>query len=87
LAARGAAWAWALFAVTLGARLAVAVGSAAGVLGDPQWRRDIFLLPVRDLIAPVVWGLSFFGSKILWRGDWFHLKDGRLTAVSRAAGR
>jgi ceramide glucosyltransferase len=81
-AARGAAWAWALLAVTLGARLAVAV-AAAGVLSDPQWRRDIFLLPLRDLIAPVVWGLSFIGNKILWRGDWFYLKDGRLTAVSR----
>ncbi len=85
LAARGAAWAWALFVVTVGARLAVAVWSAARVLRDRQWRRDIFLLPVRDLIAPVVWGLSFFGNKILWRGDWFYLKDGRLTAVSREA--
>lgn len=85
VAARGAAWAWALFALTLGARLAVAAGSAAGVLGDPQWRRDIFLLLVRDLIAPVVWGMSFFGNKILWRGDWFYLKDGRLAPVSREA--
>lgn len=78
LAARGAAWAWTLFAVTLGARLAVAVGSAAGVLDDPQWRRDVFLLPVRDLIAPVVWAMSFAANRISWRGDSFVLTEGRL---------
>jgi len=79
LAARGAAWAWALFALTFAARLAIGIVSAAAVLGDRQALRNILLLPLRDLIAPFVWVASFAGNRIHWRGDVFDLKDGRLT--------
>ena len=48
-------------------------------LGDRQFFRNIFLLPLRDLIAPFVWAASFMGDRIHWRGDVFNLKDGRLT--------
>jgi len=41
--------------------------------------RNIFLLPLRDLIAPFVWAAGFMGNRIHWRGDVFDLKDGRLT--------
>jgi len=51
------------------------------VLGDPQFFHDLVLLPLRDLIAPIVWAASFMGSRIHWRGDVFELKDGRLIAV------
>jgi len=40
--------------------------------------RDIFLLPLRDLIAPLVWIASFAGNRIHWRGDSFVLKGGKL---------
>jgi ceramide glucosyltransferase len=79
LAARGAAWAWILFALTLAARLAVGLVAAVTVLDDRQVFRNIFLLPLRDLIAPFVWAASFMGNRIHWRGDVFDLKDGRLT--------
>jgi len=36
------------------------------------------LLPLRDLIAPLVWVASFGGNRIHWRGDSFVLKDGKL---------
>ncbi|MGA6986222.1 MAG: bacteriohopanetetrol glucosamine biosynthesis glycosyltransferase HpnI [Terriglobales bacterium] len=81
LAARGAAWAWLLFGVTLAARLAVGLVAAEVVLHDRQARRNILLLPLRDLIAPVVWTASFVGNRIHWRGDVFDLKDGRLTSA------
>jgi len=42
----------------------------------------LFLLPLRDLIAPFVWAASFMGNRIHWRGDVFDLKDGRLTRTS-----
>jgi ceramide glucosyltransferase len=48
------------------------------VLGDRPALRDLFLLPVRDLIAPVVWALGLVGNRIFWRGDVFYLKNGRL---------
>ena len=81
LSAQGAVWAWILLALTFFARLAVAFTAAALVLGDPQFFHDLVLLPLRDLIAPIVWAASFMGSRIHWRGDVFELKDGRLIAV------
>jgi len=82
VAARGATWAWALFATTVAARLAVGLTSALAVLGDTQALRDLFLLPVRDLIAPVVWVLGFVGNRIFWRGEVFYLKNGRLERIA-----
>jgi ceramide glucosyltransferase len=79
----GAGWAWIMFALTLAARLTVALITPALVFGDRQMVRhvvrQIFLLPVRDLIAPFIWAASFAGNRIHWRGDIFDLKDGRLT--------
>jgi ceramide glucosyltransferase len=83
LAARGAAWAWALFAATVAARLTVGLGTAIAVLKDRQPLTNIFLLPVRDLLAPVLWAAGLIGNRIHWRGDVFTLKDGRLARVSQ----
>jgi len=85
LSARGAAWAWALLAITFVARFAVALISAVVVLQDRQLVRNILLLPLRDLLAPLVWAASFMGNRIHWRGDVFDLKDGRLTRTSTEA--
>ena len=84
VAARGAMWAWLLLAATVAARLAVGLTSAVAVLGDTQALRDLFLLPVRDLIAPVVWALGLAGNRIFWRGEVFHLKKGRLEKIADA---
>ena len=88
LAAHGAAWAWALFALTFAARLAVGFVAAVGVLHERQivrnqpfrnvGLRNILLLPLRDLIAPFIWAASFMGNRIHWRGECFVLKDGKL---------
>jgi ceramide glucosyltransferase len=86
IAARGAAWAWALLAMTLAARLVVGFGAAVVLLNDPQFLGNILFLPLRDLIAPFVWAASFMGNRIHWRGADFDLKDGRLTLVKRSAG-
>jgi len=84
LVAQGAAWAWALFALTFAARLAVGFAAAEVVLHDRQALSNIFLLPLRDLIAPLIWAAGFLGNRIHWRGDVFDLKDGRLTIVKPA---
>jgi ceramide glucosyltransferase len=89
LAARGAVWAWILLALTYAMRLAVGFVSAVVVLHDRQYFRqilpNIFLLPLRDLIAPFIWAEGFIGSRIYWRGDAFDLKDGRLTIAKSSA--
>ena len=90
LAARGAVWAWILLALTYAMRLAVGFVSSVVVLRDRQYFRNkmlpnIFLLPLRDLIAPFIWAAGFMGSRIYWRGDAFNLKDGRLTIAKPSA--
>jgi len=81
-AAHGAMWAWALFAMTIAVRLAVGFVAARVVLHDNRVFRDLYLLPLRDLIAPLVWAASFMSNRIHWRGDSFVLKDGKLTRTS-----
>src|SRR5262249_16740412 len=81
----GATWAWRVAGLTLGVRLTVAIICAGPVLTDNDSLRHLYLLPLRDLIAPAVWALSFAGNRISWRGDVFYLREGRLARVPREA--
>jgi ceramide glucosyltransferase len=81
LTAGGARRAWGLFALTLAARLVVALVTALVVLDDRQTLRNIPLLLLRDMIAPFLWAAGLIGNRIEWRGDVFDLKDGRMTRV------
>jgi len=46
----------------------------------------LWLLPLRDLLSFVTWGLAFAGHRVAWRGDLFRLEPGgkirRLTGKS-----
>jgi ceramide glucosyltransferase len=77
--ARGANWAWELFAAALAVRAAMATLTARLVLRDQQFMRSIWLLPVRDFLAVFLWLGGLAGHKIVWRGEVFSLKDGKLT--------
>ncbi len=83
IASSGAAWASALFALTVGARLLVGAGTSLAVLQDRSALRNIFLLPLRDLIAPIVWAAGLVGNHINWRGDDFYLTEGLLSKIPR----
>jgi ceramide glucosyltransferase len=74
----GAAWSWAVLAITVVMRGAVAWVGGNTILQDPELRRDFWLIPFRDVLALAVWVASFSGHKILWRGIEFELKDGKL---------
>jgi ceramide glucosyltransferase len=78
LVVRGADWAWGLLAVTLAMRAAVAVVVGKLVLRDRQVLRSLALVPLRDLIALLVWIVSFAGHEIVWRGNRFRLENGKL---------
>jgi ceramide glucosyltransferase len=86
ISAHAAPWAVILLTFTLVARFAVAFVGSVVVLEDRQFFRDFLLLPLRDLIAPLIWAAALFGNRIHWRGDEFILKDGRLTAIPHSAG-
>ncbi len=77
--AGGASWAWGLLAAALTARAAMALVTAWLVLRDREFVRWFWLLPVRDFLAVLIWLGGLVGSKIVWRGEVFHLKNGKLT--------
>ncbi len=75
-------WSFSLLSVVLLARVAVALSVGVGVLRDGQVLRDLWLLPVRDFFGLWFWAWSFAGDTVVWRGELFRLKDGRITRVA-----
>ena len=74
-------WTWLALAVTAGLRLASAVVVGREVLADPQVLRDLWLLPLRDLVALAIWLVSYFGDEVEWRGMRFRLRHGKLQRI------
>jgi ceramide glucosyltransferase len=79
--AKGDWWAWAVFALILLLRFAVAFTVGRLVLGDRRVIPLSLLIPLRDLIAFGIWAASFAGHTVDWRGSTFHLKDGKLSRI------
>jgi ceramide glucosyltransferase len=71
-------WSFTLLSVVLLARVSVALSVGVGVLRDGQVLRDLWLLPLRDFFGLAFWLWSFAGDTIVWRGERFHLRGGRL---------
>jgi ceramide glucosyltransferase len=81
IAAHGAPWSWVVAGVVVSLRFSVALTVGRTVLNDRHLLKNLWLLPIRDLIAVAVWVASFAGHTITWRGDRFHLKNGRLIRI------
>jgi ceramide glucosyltransferase len=79
--ARGATWAWALFAGAALLRLSMVLVAGVSVLQDKDVQRSLWLLPIRDILAVIVWAGGLVGKKIVWRGEEFYLDRGKLTRV------
>jgi ceramide glucosyltransferase len=67
-----------LLALSFFLRLGVAMTVGAEVLGDRQVLPGVWLLPLRDLMALGLWAAGFAGNTIVWRGERFAVKAGRL---------
>jgi ceramide glucosyltransferase len=78
LLAGGATWAWGLFAVAVMLRMTMTWASGVSVLKDREAVHWLWLLPLRDFVAPCIWIAGMFGSKIVWRGQEFELESGKL---------
>jgi ceramide glucosyltransferase len=59
-------------------RLAQAMTVGAEVLGDHLVLPSLWLLPLRDAVAMGIWVAGFAGHTIVWRGERFVLKGGKL---------
>jgi ceramide glucosyltransferase len=47
-----------------------------GVLGDPDWLRNVAIYPLRDLLGSVLWLGSYGGERFYYRGKIYKLKPG-----------
>jgi ceramide glucosyltransferase len=66
-------------------RLALAMVVGAEVLGDHQVLPSLWLLPLRDVVAMAVWVAGLAGNTIVWRGERFVLRNGKLQKASASA--
>jgi ceramide glucosyltransferase len=78
-----ALWSFSLLSLVALARVAVALSVGVGVLRDEQVLRDLWLLPLRDFFGLGFWAWSFAGDTVVWRGELFRLRDGRITPVGQ----
>ena len=76
--AHGSPWASTFFAIVVALRISAAIVTANFVLRDRTLPRLLWLLPIRDLLAPFIWMAGLFGRKINWRGKIFELEHGKL---------
>ncbi|MFZ0311390.1 MAG: bacteriohopanetetrol glucosamine biosynthesis glycosyltransferase HpnI [Candidatus Korobacteraceae bacterium] len=74
-------WTWLVLAIATATRFASAVSVGRGVLNDPRVVPDLWLLPLRDVIALLIWIASFGGREVEWRGLRFRLRKGKLERV------
>jgi ceramide glucosyltransferase len=70
-----------LLAMSLFLRFGLAMTVGAEVLGDRQVLANLWLLPLRDVVAMGLWVAGFAGNTIVWRGQRFVLRGGKLEAV------
>lgn len=71
-----------LLALSFFLRLAQAMTVGAAVLADHDVLPSLWLLPLRDVIAMALWVAGFASDTIVWRGERFTLKDGKLAPQS-----
>ncbi len=71
----------ALLSLMLAARVALALSVGVGVLQDQAVLRDLWLLPLRDCVALLIWCWSFADDHVTWRGERFLLRNGKLTRI------
>lgn len=81
VASGGALWSFTLLTMAVLARVAVALTVGVGLLRDDQVLRDLWLFPLRDIFGLLVWVWSFADDTVVWRGETFRLRDGRITRV------
>jgi ceramide glucosyltransferase len=67
-----------LLALSFFLRLSLAMMAGVEVLGDHQVLPSLWLLPARDLIATALWIGGFASNTVVWRGERFEVRRGKL---------
>jgi ceramide glucosyltransferase len=67
-----------ILALSFFVRLSLAMTVGTEVLGDHQVLPDLWLLPLRDIVATALWIGGFASNTIVWRGERFQVRQGKL---------
>ncbi len=79
---RGSAAAVAALVLVVAARLAMAAAIASRVLKTPQMLRELWMVPIKDLIMTGVWFTSLLSNKVSWGGRRFQvIRSGAMREV------
>ena len=81
IASGGARPAWDLLGLAVLTRLLMALVVGTRVMEAETVLRDLWLLPLRDVMAVAVWVGSFTGRTVVWAGKEFILQDGKLKSA------
>jgi ceramide glucosyltransferase len=76
----GAVWAWPLALVAVCARLGLKVLSDRVLR---QARRDLWLMPLWDIVSFTIFVASFWSSRVIWRGFSFRVDGDGLLSVAQ----
>lgn len=79
--AKASPWSVILLAVIAVLRMGEAWLLCDSVLDDRRSLRDLWLVPLRDLLGLYIWLISFAGNTVLWRGERFRITSGKLTRI------
>jgi ceramide glucosyltransferase len=81
VASGDALWSLSLLSLAVLVRVSVALTVGVGILRDGQVLRDLWLLPVRDCFGLFFWAWSYASDEVVWRGERFRLRDGKMQRV------
>jgi ceramide glucosyltransferase len=73
-----------ILAMSFFLRLTLAMTVGSRVLADHNVLPSLWLLPIRDLVAMGLWIAGFAGNTIVWRGERFTVKNGKLSPAQPA---
>ncbi len=77
------AFGWAVFLAAIVMRFAMAKAVGIHTLRDEILRRNLHLLPLRDLFSFLIWCTALFGKTVEWRGKKFRLdKSGTMVPAN-----
>jgi ceramide glucosyltransferase len=79
---RGASWVWGVLGFTLALRMVMAWVVGVRVAKDWQVLRWFWLIPLRDVAALFIWAAGYLGTTVMWRGERFNLKQGKLAKIT-----
>jgi ceramide glucosyltransferase len=77
----GAGWSLALLVANLVARVVVLWRVGDRIIGHGAAWRLLWLIPLREVLAPYIWLGGLIGDRIVWRGETFRLVRGKLVRV------